>query len=839
MSKTEMLINYVPGEECRIAIVEDGRLEELYQERASAESHVGNIYKGKVTNVEPSIQAAFIDFGLERNGFLHISDLHPMYFPGDAREEFERVGSKTPRRERPPIQKCLRRGQDVLVQVIKEGIGTKGPTLTSYISIPGRFIVMMPHMERLGVSRKIEDDDSRRNMRNMLAELDPPPGFGFIIRTAGMDRTKAELKRDLAYLQRLWKSIEARMKKVRVGELYTESDLVIRTIRDVLSADLQRIVVDDPGAAKRAHEFLTIASPRSTSNVVLYKDPVPLFHRYGIEPQIETISARQVPLPSGGSLVIDSTEALVAVDVNSGKSRDARDAETNAYRTNLEAADEICRQLRLRDLGGVIVLDLIDMMVAKHRRAVEQRFRQNLKKDRARTRIASISTFGLLEMTRQRMRPSLKKSIYVDCVHCRGAGQIKSNESVVLDVMRRLALVMHRRQVARVDLIVSPGVAFQLLNNRRAALVALEQQHNKRVMVRVQDSGPSDEIQVKAYDSRDSLIDTDALGPFEEPLFETVEAMAEIDEEPYATAAARAPHSDLEIVEEATEAAAGEATAAASEHPSETREDDNGEGEEKPRRRRRRRRGGRGRRKHAAETTETSADTTTAADTDATVDDSDTTEASDSDGATAEPIEETVAAESIDTIDDHATVEAEAAQTTDSVQDEEASTADTTDAASSDEPAAEGEAAPKRRRRRRGGRGRGRSKTAATAAAEGETSTEASAEPTSESDVSPEPQPDPSDNGTIKVASRQPATPRSSDAKTNTASQAKSEPRSTSRNSTRSGGKSNRAAAAPSPSRGYANRLTGIAESASKPAEKSADHTTEPANDATAGNDQA
>ncbi len=706
MAKREMLINYVPGEECRIAIVEDGRLEELYQERASAESHVGNIYKGKVTNVEPSIQAAFIDFGLERNGFLHISDLHPMYFPGDLREEFECVGSKTPRRERPPIQKCLRRGQDVLVQVIKEGIGTKGPTLTSYISIPGRFIVMMPHMEKLGVSRKIEDDEERRKMRAMLAELDPPKGFGFIIRTAGMDRTKAELKRDLAYLQRLWKSIESRMQKVRVGELYAESDLVIRTIRDVLSSDLDRIVVDDADAARRAHEFLAIASPRSTSNVVHYKDPVPLFHRYGIERQIETINARQVPLPSGGSLVIDTTEALVAIDVNSGKSRDARDAETNAYRTNLEAADEICRQLRLRDLGGVIVLDLIDMMVPKHRRAVEQRFRQNLKKDRARTRIASISVFGLLEMTRQRMRPSLKKSIYVDCPACRGAGQVKSNESVVLDVMRRLALVMHRKQVARVDLIVSPGVAFQLLNHRRAALVALEQQHQKRVMVRVQDSGPSDEVVVRAYDERDSIVEVDELGPFDEPVFETVEAMSEIDEEHYAAAAARAPHSDLEAVEQADESNAeeveeGEAAADAVAGEENDGNGENGGNGEGKRRRRRRRRGGRGRRKASAVTTEASGEA--GAQTEAATSEHESSESAeantDASQRFSEPLSET---ESTPLFEAEATAEDEPDTGTESVAGPE-STPTT-----------------KRRRRRRGGRGRSR----ANSNASGETTAE-------------------------------------------------------------------------------------------------------------------
>ena len=289
-----MIINFVPGEECRIAITVDGRLEEFYHERASSESHVGSIYEGRVTNVEASIQAAFIDFGLDRNGFLHISDLHPMYFPGPDREEFERVGQKTARRDRPPIQKCLQRGKKVLVQVLKEGIGTKGPTLTSYLSIPGRYIVMMPQMERLGVSRKVEDDDARREMKKILADLNPPDGFGFIVRTAGMGQTKTELKRDLAYLQRLWKSIEARRKKLKgPGELYAESDLIIRTIRDVFSSDISRVLVDDPIAAARVRDFLAVVNPRSKSSVVYYNDPVPLFHRFNIEAQIDGINARE------------------------------------------------------------------------------------------------------------------------------------------------------------------------------------------------------------------------------------------------------------------------------------------------------------------------------------------------------------------------------------------------------------------------------------------------------------------------------------------------------------------------------------------------------------------
>ncbi|QQE12225.1 Rne/Rng family ribonuclease [Planctomycetota bacterium] len=506
-----MLINNVPGEECRIAIAVDGKLDEFYQERSSSESHVGNIYKGRVTNVEASIQAAFIDFGLERNGFLHISDLHPKYFPGKDKEEFEQVGSKTPRRDRPPIQKCLKRGQEIVVQVLKEGIGTKGPTLTSYLSIPGRFVVMMPDMQRLGVSRKVEDEDARRAMKKTLNELKPPSGFGFIVRTAGIGQTKTDLKRDLAYLARLWKSIEKRKKAIRtVGELYAESDLVIRTIRDVFRTDIERIVIDDITAAKRARDFLAVSNPRTKTKVEYYHDPVPLYHRFGIEEQIDQINAREVPLPSGGALVFDQAEALVAIDVNSGKSREAQDAESNAYNTNKEAVDEICRQLKLRDLGGLVVNDLIDMRESKHRRKIEARFRKNLKNDRARSRINPISQFGMLEMTRQRMRPSLKNSIYNECVHCAGSGHVKTAETVVLEVMRYLAMVMHHRKVTQIELMISPDVAFHLLNKKRSQLVGLERKFDKPVMVRV-GGDQIDFVEIKAYDERQVVLNVENL----------------------------------------------------------------------------------------------------------------------------------------------------------------------------------------------------------------------------------------------------------------------------------------------------------------------------------------
>ncbi len=566
-----MLINCIPGEECRIAIVEDGRLEEIYQERASNESHVGNVYKGKVTNVEPSIQAAFVNVGLERNGFLHITDLHPMYFPSKLREQSERVGHKTPRHGRPPIQKCLRRGQEVLVQVIKEGIGSKGPTVSSYVSIPGRYLVMMPHMERLGVSRRVEDDDARRESRKILDGLDPPPGFGFIVRTAGVGQTKTELKRDLAYLQRLWSAIEKRRKHIgEWGELYSESDLVIRTIRDVYSTQIERIIVDDPDAAKRARDFLAIASPRSASTVMLYRDRIPVFRRFGVEDQIDSANQKQVDLPSGGSLVIESTEAVVAIDVNSGKMRSNHDAETTAYKTNQEAVDEICRQLRLRDLGGVIINDLIDMDQAKHRRTIEQQFRENMKRDRARTRIAGISPFGILEMTRQRMRPSLNKSIYIECGSCHGSGSVKSAESVLLDVMRQLAAVLHLDKVARVELTISPSVAFQLLNRKRGALVELEEVYRKQVTVRVNDGGPSDFIGLTAFDERGGEVDGDDATYSDQPELHAVEDIEPAGRfDPAADAAEETEDADEPVAVTGDEAREGKAASPQTNEPGE------------------------------------------------------------------------------------------------------------------------------------------------------------------------------------------------------------------------------------------------------------------------------
>jgi ribonuclease E len=515
-AKEIMIVHDDPGIETRIAILENGRLEELYTERTKAATGVGNIYKGRVTNVESAIQAAFIEYGGVQRGFLHVTDLHPKYFPG--KETSERVGKKIAKHKRPPIQKCLKKGDEILVQVLKEGIGTKGPTLTSYLSIPGRLSVMMPYMDKVGVSRKIEDDDKRKKMRKILDSLNLPEGFGFILRTAALGKTKVDVKRDVAYLIRLWKMIEKRINSVGAPcQLYNESDLLVRTIRDILRPSIDVIVVDSESSHERISSFLKIAAPRSTRKIIQYRGSSPIFHAFGIEQQIDEVHSREVELPSGGRLVIDQTEALVAIDVNSGKSRNAKNSESNAVNTNLEAADEICRQLRLRDLGGIVINDLIDMGHASNRNKVEQRFQDNMERDRARSTLLPISRFGLLEMTRQRIRPSVLDSHYVDCSHCDGRGNVKTTLEVAADATRHCGWLLHHAKVHRVELTCSPAVGTYLLSNKRGELNEYEERSGKRIVVRISEELAKDRLMYYAYDERGADIDVESLHSSEPP----------------------------------------------------------------------------------------------------------------------------------------------------------------------------------------------------------------------------------------------------------------------------------------------------------------------------------
>jgi ribonuclease E len=410
-------------------------------------------------------------------------------------------------RPKPLIQDIFKRGQEVLVQVIKEGLGTKGPTLSTYISIAGRYLVLMPGLNRVGVSRKIADDEQRRRLREIFNELKPPRGLGFIIRTAGIDKNKKELQRDLLYLSRLWQVVVRRIRKMKgPAEIYQESDMITRTIRDTFTNDIDTIWVDEAAAFEHAQEFLQIVMPRYANRIKLYEGKEPLFHKYGIEEEIARIQQRKIPLPHGGSIVIEQTEALVAIDVNSGNFRADNNAEETAFQMNLQAAKEIARQLRLRDLGGVIVNDFIDMREEKHRRGVEKAIRDAVKRDRARTKILKISAFGLIEMTRQRIRPSLKRSVYQDCPYCHGMAQVKTCESMSIEVMRMLQLAAHRDHVYRIEVRVADDVANYLLNKKRGEIARLEESGNNQVQIRGVIAAPPETLEFTCYDNNNNEV---------------------------------------------------------------------------------------------------------------------------------------------------------------------------------------------------------------------------------------------------------------------------------------------------------------------------------------------
>jgi ribonuclease E len=366
----------------------------------------------------------------------------------------------------------------------------------------------MPGLNRVGVSRKIADDEQRRRLREIFNELKPPRGLGFIIRTAGIDKNKKELQRDLLYLARLWKVVVGRIRRLKApAEIYQESDMITRTIRDTFTSDIDTIWVDEPAAFEHAQEFLDIVMPRYANRIRLYEGKDPLFHRYGIEEEIARIQQRKIPLPHGGSIVIEQTEALVAIDVNSGNFRaDRQDAEETAYQMNLHAAKEIARQLRLRDLGGVIVNDFIDMRDEKHRRAVEKAMRDAVKRDRARTKILKISQFGLIEMTRQRIRPSLKRSVYQDCPYCHGMAQVKTCESMSIDVMRMLQLAAHREHVHHIEVRVADDVANYLLNKKRREIARLEESGGIQVQIRGTAGAPPETLEFACYDNNNNEV---------------------------------------------------------------------------------------------------------------------------------------------------------------------------------------------------------------------------------------------------------------------------------------------------------------------------------------------
>lgn len=473
-----MLVNVVEEQEVRIAVLEDGKLEQLYMERTSGEHIVGNIHKGIVVNLVPNIEAAFVEFGYKKHGFLHVSDVLPSAVG---------KGDKTN-----DIRRLLHEGQDVLIQVTKEGIGEKGPSLTTYLSLPGRYLVLMPGLSRRGVSRRITDESERSRLRAMLSKLDVPKNMSVIARTAGESRNDADIARDLDYLLRLWHTISQRAERSKAPSLiYQESDPVTRVIRDFFTEDIRKIVVDSPEVYEKVRDFLRVVMPRHVRKVKPHESPDPLFHHYGVEQEIEKMHSRTVQLPGGGSIVLEQTEALVAIDVNSGQYKGRGDAEETAFHINMQAAPEIARQIRLRDLGGVIVIDFIDMEEADHRTRVEQTLWDSLKRDRARLRMLKMSPFCIVEMTRQRQRPSLRQSHYVECRYCHGTGHVKSTETFALQIFREIKAGMDSKDLDCVEVTVNPEVANYLNNEMRDALEELEKASGKKLIVLAEPSvGP-------------------------------------------------------------------------------------------------------------------------------------------------------------------------------------------------------------------------------------------------------------------------------------------------------------------------------------------------------------
>ena len=478
-----MLINAVEPEECRIAILENNVLEELYIERSSREQIAGNIYKAKVVNIESSIEAAFVDIGFKKNGFLHVSDVF-VSGGGDDAHTADNGNRNKPQRESYKIRDILHQGQEVLVQVTKEGIGTKGPSLTTYISLPGRYLVLMPDVPRHGVSKKIEDEEERQRLKKILAGLNPPKNIGFIIRTAGALQTKKEIHKDFHYLIKLWKNILKSSREVNApASIYQESDLVIRVIRDIFSMDIQEIVIDSAPVYERTREFFRMIMPKFEKILTHYTEDKPLFHKYGLEREIEQINTRKIPLQRGGSIIIEQTEALVAIDVNSGKFKEETDPEETAFKTNLKAAKEVARQIRLRDLGGVIVIDFIDMREESHVHAIEKVLNDALKRDKAKTKALRMSKFCTIELTRQRVRHSLRDVLFEECKFCHGTGYSKTVESLCLSTMRDIKFAIPSPQIAKVEIMTDTSVANYLHNQKRKQVIEIEETYNKKIHI--------------------------------------------------------------------------------------------------------------------------------------------------------------------------------------------------------------------------------------------------------------------------------------------------------------------------------------------------------------------
>jgi ribonuclease E len=468
---SKILINTIDPEECRIAKVKDLKLEEFHIESAAREIIHGNIYKAVISRVEPSLQAVFVDYGADRHGFLQKHEIHSDYFQDNLSKDKS-------------IKKMVRSGQELLVQVIKDPFMKKGAMLTTYISLPGRYVVLMPGSDSRGISRKIEDEDERKRLKDIIGTLIIQEGYGLIIRTAGVNCTKIHLAKDMRYLLRLWKNIKQNVTQQKApGLLYKEQNLALRSIRDYFTPDVSEILIDDDAVYNDVKYFVKIISPKHTKIVKLFKGSKPIFTKHQLESQIASIYESKVTLKSGGYIVIEQTEAMVSIDVNSGKATQKKSIELTALQTNIEAAEEVARQLRLRDLGGLIVIDFIDMRDSKHKSEVERTLKNFVKSDKAKTKIGRISKFGLMEMSRQRIRPSIEYGHFESCRHCQGKGQVPSTETLVLSFLRQLRLETLKADISSVKGVVPLEVAEYLLNKKRREILDLEERRNLSITI--------------------------------------------------------------------------------------------------------------------------------------------------------------------------------------------------------------------------------------------------------------------------------------------------------------------------------------------------------------------
>ena len=464
---TKILINAVEAEEYRVAIIKDGLLDGFYIATSTAEEKTRNIYKGVVERIQPSLQACFVNFGSNKNGFLQGSEIHPEYY-SDGSDIAE---------DQPPlsVEKAVKKGQELLVQVTKEMPGRKGAHLTTYLSLASRHLVLTPGRTGGGVSKKIEDEKERQRLKSIMKQFKLPEGIGYIVRTAALKQSKKELSRDLNRLLRMWKDIKERVKNApTLSLIHKEQDICLSTLRDYFTNETTEVLVDDKETFAKVKNYMKVISPRHQRRVKLYKETRPIFAHYELEKQIEAIYSNVVRLTSRGSIVIDPTEALISIDVNSGGSRLGKDVESTAFKTNIEAASEIARQLRLRDIGGLVVIDFIDMRNKKHIRNVEKLLREETKKDRAKIDISHISKFGLLELSRQRLRSSIESRSYQTCQYCQGRGLIPSVESASVSFLRQIWMGISKKGVIQVKGALPLEIATYLQNKKRKELAELE-----------------------------------------------------------------------------------------------------------------------------------------------------------------------------------------------------------------------------------------------------------------------------------------------------------------------------------------------------------------------------